>query len=729
MSEQSNRTGSSLISGVLWTLLVSGALGLWVGMCELIFGLPRALLKPGNQFDLLNIVNALANPVTHTFVRDNLLALSFSGIILTGIALLVLLPLKRRALSGGGHAIWPALVAGTSVLLVIEASYYLPYFLPASVKQPVINVPHATEVLFVAAVTGFLLFQRRHFRGRDHKDTASTLLSQMAWITGGSLLIGFAGIFKGVIGYPLTGAIALAIAAFCWVLFRLTRMALARITGFGRRAWGPALIISYAAILYVAYYQFWGHESVPKSRGKAEGPNLVMVVLDTVRADRLSVYGYHRGTTPFLESLAAEGARFSYAYTASPWTLPSHASFFTGLFPSDHGAVHGNWYLADGHQTIAESLRGKGYVTLGFSANPYISRYTNTDQGFDRMLHPRNVFLSGSSMAGEKLWRLFLFLLEPAAMVMDSGASQVNASCRKWLSELSERDQPFFLFLNYMEAHPPYPHAPETYRFFEDKERARRRLAELNLNWIAYNAGEVDVSPEDAELYRDWYDGCLYYLDRQVQDIYRVLASRGLLEDTILVVLSDHGESLFQRGQWGHAFGMYHEMLHVPLIIRYPEGIGPGLEIETFYSLKDLPPTLAGLMQGKKLEQMIADKKQERPAPMFAERYKPTRIMSLMESNFPEWDRGAWDRDQKSVLKYPYHLVWDSRGEDMLFRVDKDPQEENNIADRETEAYYRLDNVMSGFRARHPAPLVSERKKGRLDPDAIRRLRALGYMK
>jgi len=503
--------------------------------------------------------------------------------------------------------------------------------------------------------------------------------------------------------------------------------------GFRRSFSYAGMILSGALICYTCYYHFWGFKRLPLSGGGASGgPNLVMVVIDTVRADRLSCYGYARKTTPFIDSIAAEGVRFTRAYTPSPWTLPSHATFFTGLYPSEHRCINGNWWLESGFTTLAERLKERGYITLAYSCNPWISKYSNLGQGFDLLLNARHIFTGSSMFSGGRALRAWMFVSRPGLMLMDNGAAQANIMCRDWLGALSRKKAPFFLFINYMEAHPPYPLHNQTYRFFPDPDDGPRIIKQADFNWVDHDSGLRPLTEKVGETASAWYDGCLYYLDRNIEELAQTMKERGLDSNTVLIILSDHGELLGEHGLWGHEFSMYHSLLRVPLIIRYPGQLPKGVEAEGIFSLRELPELTMNILGGRAREAVSAY--MEAPGdpsdkPVFAERFPPKRTIELFKFRNPNFDETLFDRSQKSVIAWPHHLIWDSKGEDELYKVDADPGELNDLAGEEPEAYNRLVNTIREFRLSHPDPLKDRDGDKELDPDMAEKLKALGYIK
>lgn len=285
--------------------------------------------------------------------------------------------------------------------------------------------------------------------------------------------------------------------------------------------------------------------------------NVILVVVDTMRADRMSLYGYERPTTPELEKFAASAVTFDRAYSPSSWTRPSVASFFTGLYPSTHGCETKDDALDASHQTLAELFQESGYTTVGFHTNGNIGEGFGFGQGFDRY---------------EKI--------APNASYPDdheiADAKAVNAQVQRWLSE-ERPDEPWFLFVLYIDPHDPYlPHdehwfgPPHEGEFYEG---SRKHLKKMDTTGGRTYRG-------DRKTISNLYDGEIAYVDSQLGQLFRTLDEEGLTDDTVVMVTSDHGECLWDHGeQRAHGRLLYEELIHVPLIVRWPELTAAGTRV------------------------------------------------------------------------------------------------------------------------------------------------------
>jgi arylsulfatase A-like enzyme len=307
--------------------------------------------------------------------------------------------------------------------------------------------------------------------------------------------------------------------------------------------------------------------------GVPEHPNVLFVLTDTLRADHLTPYGYHRDTTPWFEAFAAESVLFEEATSQNAWTPPSVSSIFTGLYARAHGvvALHdatgtGGNVLAEAHHTLAELFSEAGYRTGALVKSPVPEADRGYAQGFGS-------FETVSGMIAH-----------------ETSGEELAAGARAWLDEASAFEEPFFLYLHFMEPHTPYI-APLPYReqFDEGWDSA---LQGTHAEILKIRSGESEASSDDRERLVSLYDGELAYWDVQVASVVSHLEELGLLEESIVVFVGDHGEQFAEHGDWLHG-ALFQENIHVPMVLRIP-GV-TGRRIPGPVQLMDITPTLAGL--------------------------------------------------------------------------------------------------------------------------------------
>lgn len=335
------------------------------------------------------------------------------------------------------------------------------------------------------------------------------------------------------------------------------------------------------------------------------------IVMDNVRAESLSLYGYNRPTTPRLDELARTAVRFDSARSTAPWTLPSHASMFTGQWPHQLSV---DWVrgLDETHPTLAEFLARQGYTTAGFVANTY---YCNARYGLDRGFARYEDFLENqivslfeivrSSSLGKSALMLMGYSMRfaPADVGSRKTAATINRTALDWLSR-RPADRPFFLFLNYYDAHSPFIPPEEATRRFGLCALSHRDQVEILKR--AHDLDRAQPAPSDAERVRlqrqatdllvDGYDSSIAYLDEQLGRIFEELQERGLLENTLVIVTSDHGEHFLERGFAGHGMSLYRREIHVPLLIFPPSGAPDRRVVPEPVSLRDLPATIVEML-------------------------------------------------------------------------------------------------------------------------------------
>ncbi len=445
-------------------------------------------------------------------------------------------------------------------------------------------------------------------------------------------------------------------------------------------------------------------------------PNVILIVLDTVRADHLSLYGYKRKTTPFLDWLGMRSVVFERAYSASNWTIPSHASIFTGLLPAEHNCTYENLRLYSKLTTLAEKLRSLGYITLGYSNNQLINHTAGLTQGFDRFL---NGGTSYGIFSGEIIHWLSLLTLHPEVL-SDSGARLTNRVLTKWFWRLSEQKRPFFLFVNYMEAHIPYPNTLEAYRFFPEPRKAKKQYANFQWDWSRYIC-KNQIDPEFQRFVINRYDGAIYYLDQMLAQLWKKMKRFKLLNNTILIIVGDHGELFGEHNFWGHDFYLWEPLIHIPLIIFYPRLLTPK-RVKNPVSLMEVPEMIMELINGR-VPRQISHPASE---PILSEVYYPWGLIDTIKNYCLPEQLNRFRRRQKAVIEWPYKLIWDSRGKDLLFNIEKDPQEKIDLKNEKIRTYAELSSFINLYRARTE---ILERKTPAIDIVTRNALKALGYVK
>jgi arylsulfatase A-like enzyme len=374
----------------------------------------------------------------------------------------------------------------------------------------------------------------------------------------------------------------------------------------GRRRFARVGLASLAGALVLSAAVSLGWQGAAESRAVARLPepargakNVLLLVLDTVRAESLSLHGYSRETTPNLARWAKKGVRFDRAIATAPWTLPSHGSFFTGQWPYKLN-LHWQGALDPTTPTLAGFLGSRGYQAAGFAANTNNCSYeTGLDRGFshyeDYPLTPRSILRTNA--VGRWLLKNTLDRGDAYALKWDllqsRGAHEINRAFLDWLSHQRSGDRPFFAFLNYLDAHEPFV-LPESSgpRFGLRPESAR----DIDMLIDYWELDKLKLAPRDVTLARDAYDDCIAHLDREVGSLLDTLEGLGVLKDTLVIITSDHGEEFGEHGVFNHGYSLYRHAVQVPLVVIPPATTTAGHVVSEPVSLRDLPATVVDLL-------------------------------------------------------------------------------------------------------------------------------------
>jgi arylsulfatase A-like enzyme len=504
----------------------------------------------------------------------------------------------------------------------------------------------------------------------------------------------------------LVGTIVLAV-----VIWRLLRGVTERRALLTRPIVALGTIVVLAGVASVALRAPAAAPPVSAARGPARSgaPNVILFMVDTLRADHLSCYGYTASRTPNVDAMAADGIRFAHTFSQASWTRPSVATILTGLYPSSHGAVHKADILPDRVDTLAEVLSAAGYYTAGFANNANVSPGFNFNQGFAdyRYLAPDFFFHADEPASqltlygGFRLARERFFARRIDVHNYYQPADVVVGEVKQWLDTPAAKQRPFFLFVHFMDAHDPYFVHP-----FNGEGYAR----------VANPNPPADV----VDKYRRLYDSGVAYMDEHLGTLIADLKKRGLYDDTMLVLTGDHGEEFQEHGGWWHGTTLYDEQIHVPLVVKPARGGARGRVIEEFATSLDIAPTIitAGggtvppAMQGHVLPLDSA----EAPArdSVFSEEDLEGNVLQAVRGH--EW---------KLITANPGN----PRGlmNDELYDVKNDPREKQNLSSSQPVQ-------LETSRAQLGRSLLEARAHagatGQHDVDSVTRdrLKALGYV-
>ena len=461
-------------------------------------------------------------------------------------------------------------------------------------------------------------------------------------------------------------------------------------------------------------------------------PNIVLITLDTVRADHTSLYGYSRNTTPNLIQLAHSATLYKNAKAAGDMTLISHAAILTGTYGSWNEArshvsptsEHGRGIpLSRRYPTLAELLSKAGYVTAAVVAN---SGFLPPAWGFDRGFALCNFMSPLRVMPPGKDYCLRVGVRQVLNRFMDSSefdmmflrAAEINQEAYRLLDEQPGRERPIFLFLNYMDAHSPYlPPAPYNSMFSgRDSSIADTRYEALFEGLVA---GRDEITERERRHYTAQYDGAISYMDAQIGDLIENLKTRGLYENTLLIITSDHGEALAEHHMIGHGLSVHADQVDIPLIVKYPNS-NEGRTVDSLVGHTDILPTAleaAGIEPPKFLQGTSLSGGPPTNRLLISESFPSPGLVALNPS---------FRRIQRALYEGGYKYIESTTGKRELYNMSADPKETHDICDSDNLRCLELRTELEAWRT--TIPKTTPETGSRLDQQTVDRLRSLGYL-
>jgi arylsulfatase A-like enzyme len=430
--------------------------------------------------------------------------------------------------------------------------------------------------------------------------------------------------------------------------------------------------------------------------------------------------GYDRPTTPRIDALAGSGVLYTRAFATAFWTLPSHASIFSGLHPLQAGATSETLHFPEDNVTIAEALSARGYRTAAFVCNSWVSKERGFAQGFAEY---------------REMWRA------ENQVDTDSASTSMEmltvAKMEEWIASAARDGKPFFLFANLNGVHLPYRPAPEYLaRFVADRghdiDRVRE-LAKITSGW-SHLVGETPLSDEDYRILGDLYDGEVAWADALVGRVLDALERAGIGEDTVVIVMSDHGEHLGEHGKTDHIATMYDPALHVPLVIRYPRAFRPGTKVDAPVSIVDVAPTVlqlcgasAQVPQLRAEQTSLANPERKTDGFVLAGNERPLTGIKLLQSRYPGYDWTQIDYRLRCLRSAEHKLIWNENRGAELYNLAKDPGETENLVQSQADTQ----RDMMGLLAKSFDKMGKSKEYflfESTDREALERLRSLGYI-
>ncbi|MEK6775970.1 MAG: sulfatase [bacterium] len=464
------------------------------------------------------------------------------------------------------------------------------------------------------------------------------------------------------------------------------------------------------------------HDLIPlaANKGLENKPNVLLITIDTMRADYLSCYGHPQKTSPHIDRIAEEGVTFLQAFSQASMTAPSHASMFTSLYPFRHGVRRNNHPYLGKEKTIAEILQAKGYRTAAFiSAEPLKSTLCRLNKGFDVY---DEKFTSRLFAVDEVARFMLIEFIDESGILgsvemdpIERRASDTNQDVIKWLAK--KRNPPFFAWIHYYDPHSPY-RAPKKLvdKFYSggdpyDPKKTSMRNMEIPDDMRSELRGITDL-----DYVRANYAAEVNYTDQYIGELRQTLEELKLLDNTILVIVGDHGEGLGEHNYMEHAAKIYEEQLWIPLIVRFPQRFTGGLKIREMVASVDIAPTVLDLIGFEG----ISGSDGRSFLPLTQEGYKKENSRHLYAETV-KWD-------ERSMRSDRYKLIRNGKSEQRfeLYDLIEDPDESRNLSADRKEVFSALQKELDEIIKKDPVPDLT--KNATTNQRTLDRLKSLGYL-
>ncbi len=667
-------------------------------------------------------VSAVQCPPVFMGVLETLLTV----ILWAGIAHIVACIVEAIRLPGDRETLSLAATAG--VFVFAYTNYLLHPYLIAGVyllSRPGFLISAAMLVLFLPPA----LLLRGGRLGRAEELRKRLFFPPVA--------MGFLFVFgRCILASMLPGSGRLPIAfASAFLLFFLTAIVFRK--GMGGAPWSVLRVLVPAVLIAVimggsvihGFDRFLRRSMESAGRYPASpSPPVILISLDTVRPDHLSLYGYRFDTTPRLVEFASSAVTYDQAYSVSSWTLPAHASIYTGVYPREHGAHYppgARPGVVPGEidrtlPTLAQVMSAQGYHTAAIAANRLaVSPEYGLERGFDDLLVARR--LTDKPMPFTTLKALGRLVRIPSIrriMREHDDAATITDRALAWVERCGGKDRPFFLFLNYIDPHTPYA-APARYDVWGARRSWRERFREIVLLGYETKSSGIDLDETDRAILDRHYDREISYLDHELGRLFAGFEESGLLDRAWIVIVSDHGEFLGEHHRRNHGKALYEEVTRAVLIVRPPGGVeGGGRREVRLASTLEIPRLIAEAVGFAPPRGMVRHRP-DQSGFVICEKYLTHRYRRYL-------DRDDVGRLRAVLMGGWKWIVADPGGTEELYHLVDDGDESVNRAEGES-------GIRNAMRARYAAWLegtVSPFPDGGVGRDQEKKdaLRALGYL-
>ncbi len=433
---------------------------------------------------------------------------------------------------------------------------------------------------------------------------------------------------------------------------------------------------------------------------QAASASVILISLDTVRADHLSCYGYHRNTTPGIDRIAGECVFFSGASTPISHTMPAHTSLFTSRYPREHKALYNGWKYREKFPLLAESMKAAGFNTGAIVASGILKSRRGLNKGFNFYEDEFEASRFRESRQEGKKFR--------------KTADEVVDRAIEWLKG-QDHKVPVFLFLHFFDAHDEYDFTPEKYKLMFPTDPELVSIMQRRGQDSMY----IDLINQ--------YDGSIRFIDDELLRLWESLKQADIYDNALIIITSDHGEGLGEHDWYKHGLYVYEEQMHVPLIIRFPKSEHAGKSIDAMVNLVDIAPTIldfCGLpplpdLRGYSLLPVVkGGKDRVRKYQFYERRWYPEENQKRIQNWAPGEKRGI--RDER------WKYIFASMDDDELFDLEKDPHELDNIISRHPEMAGALREQLDKYVGMVE---IGELRPQRLDRESRKELEALGYLR
>lgn len=489
--------------------------------------------------------------------------------------------------------------------------------------------------------------------------------------------------------------------------------------------------------------------------------NVLLIVSDTTRA-KTFLPMLERGTLSGIEKIAKRGTKYTQAISVAPWTLPSHASLFSGQYPSSHRTYNQSYNFTPSTPTLSELLADAGYQTVGISNNAWISSEFNFDRGFNEFYSSKKPLPGGVDFTDlvtyestlervkELASRITLRNSVPSVLnafyakfiddLYDNGAFMTNLRAKNWIKN-RDKNRPFFMFINYLEPHLKYD-PPTRYKKEFMNNTTIRSASRVNQDAWSYIVGKTEMTEDAFDILKRLYKAEIAYLDSRLENLFQFLSDQNILDNTLVIVTGDHGENIGEHELMDHQYSLHETLVHVPLVMRLPGVIPEGKSKSCLVELRDIYPSVLDILDldipsNKSISHNIIPREVKSAAgkgrahAVMQYLHPQPDIESLAQrTNIPKSELEKFDQSLISIRTKKWKYIEGSSGKQWLYDLEEDKQESYNLKDNKQ-------NVVSKLKKKIPEEVYSQweeiqrdtkREQKGMGARTKQQLKKLGYL-